>query len=125
MYDAYLRVSFSREGYLSMFLNILFCRDYHFHSLILTIRESSSSSSSKVSNPIRNFLQAVYENDLDEYGSIHTWLDVHHPEPAWRRKRSPINVFFELKYFTSLVYLCGQGQLLMNCFRELVSRISF
>ena len=102
---------------------------YHFitsliliHSFVLTIRESSSSSSF-VSNPVRNFLQAVYENDLDEYAIIHTWLDLHHPEPAWRRKRSPINVFFELKYFTSLVYLCGRGQLLMDCFRQLVGRI--
>lgn len=67
-----------------------------------------------------DFLRKVFENDLNEYGVIHTWLDKSHPEPAWKRKRTPINAMIELKYFTVLVYLCGFGHELLDCTRHLM-----
>ena len=72
------------------------------------------------SNPNDDFLRKVFENDLNEYGVIHTWLDKSHPEPAWKRKRTPINSMIELKYFTVLTYLCGFGSQLLDCTRCLM-----
>ena len=116
MFVVYWRVLSFLEGYASKSMMITMIMIFFVFPFLIT-RETKPT-------PIKTFLQNVYENDLNEYASIHSWLDVHHPEPAWRRKRSPINLYFELKYFTVLVYLCGHGQLLMDCFRKLAGMSS-
>ena len=82
------------------------------------------SRESQEPNSIISFLHGVFENEMSEYSLIHEWIDMHHPEPAWKRKRNPVNVCFELKCFVVLVYLCGYGQLLLDTFRQIMSRNS-
>lgn len=46
-------------------------------------------------------------------------MDSHFPEPAWKRKRQPINVNLELKFFCALVHLFKYDDLLIEAYRSL------
>ena len=67
-----------------------------------------------------SFIRAVYENELSEYDSLHHWMDSHFPEPAWKRKRQPINVHLELKFFCVLVYLYKYDHLLQMVYDSMI-----
>ena len=44
------------------------------------------------------FIRQVYENTENKFGVLWQRLDQTKPEPAWKRKKQPINVGFEEAY---------------------------
>lgn len=68
------------------------------------------------------FVQSVYENEFNDYLLIHHWLDTQFPEPAWRRKRQPIDERLELKLFAVMAYLCNYDDLLLRYYEKLNGR---
>lgn len=84
--------------------------------------ELSISDPRSESQSVQRFLYGVYENEVAEYEVLHQWLDQWKPEPAWRRKRQPNLVNFELKLFITLVSLCNYGELVRHVFIQLEGR---
>lgn len=81
--------------------------------------DASIAANSSLPMSTRRFLCGVFDNEVAEYEILHQWLDQWKPEPAWRRKRQPILVNFELKLFITLVSLCGYGDLVKDIFIRL------
>ena len=81
--------------------------------------DSSSAENASLPMSTRRFLCGVFDNEMAEYEILHQWLDQWKPEPAWRRKRQPILVNFELKLFIALVSLCGYGDMVKDIFIQL------
>ena len=52
-------------------------------------------------------MSSLYENAAGDSNELHAWIDQCIPEPAWKRKRQPVMVGFELKVFSALIRLCG------------------
>lgn len=66
------------------------------------------------------FVRSIYESELDDYYLLHKWLDSQFPEPAWRRKRQPIDERLELKIFTVMAYMCNYDDLLLQYYEKIL-----
>ena len=89
-----------------------FSFDSHYSRFLLLLTFLRSNRKAK-------FLDSIYENELSEFDSIHFWMDSHFPEPAWKRKRQPVNINLELKFFCALVHLFRYDSLLIEAYRSI------
>ena len=66
------------------------------------------------------FVRSIYESEFDDYYLIHKWMDSQFPEPAWRRKRQPVDERLELKIFTVMAYMCNYDDLLLQYYEKIL-----
>ena len=64
--------------------------------------------------PSQCFVHSLFDRP-DDYAALHAWLDTRFPEPAWRRKRQPVDESLELRYLAVLTHLCRRDTLLLRC----------
>lgn len=70
------------------------------------------------SAPSQCFVHSLFDRP-DDYAALHAWLDTRFPEPAWRRKRQPVDESLELRYLAVLTHLCRRDTLLLRCHEQL------
>lgn len=68
--------------------------------------------------PSQCFVHSLFDRP-DDYAALHAWLDTRFPEPAWRRKRQPVDESLELRYLAVLTHLCRRDTLLLRCHEQL------
>lgn len=137
IYDKeYRTVPISAPWYLTLlYLLVSVTTKYHFSCVAVNVFESREDTrcllesylfsggladDTSPASPSQQFVHSVFDHP-SEYDCLHAWLDARFPEPAWRRKRQPIDKSLELRYLAALAFHCRQDAQLFGCYEKLVA----